>query len=174
MGSHPYFYFTEYQPSVNIALQALRKQEFEAGRYDPAVNMYDSGMWMFQFSFPPNAESIAPGARHASIEEALEDAEEIGTGSILDIEKVSNSPEFLASCALSADETLDLFGTDKPTRQIVEDIIIADGELEHWEETGYDIYDKFWGTISRGESRYIILYDNDQPSEIFFIGYSVD
>jgi hypothetical protein len=47
-------------------------------------------------------------------------------------------------------------------------------KLEHWEETGYDIWDKFWDTIGRGESRYIVLYDNDQPSEIFFIGYSVD
>jgi hypothetical protein len=174
MGSHPYFYFTEYQPDVNSALQTLRQQEFEAGRYDPAVNMYDSGIWMFQFNFPPNAQSIAPGARHASIEEAIEDAEDSGTGSILDIQKVSNSPELLASWALSADETLALFGTDKPTRKMVEDIIIAEEELEHWEDTGYDIWDKFWDTIGRGQSRYIILYDNDQPSEIFFIGYSVD
>lgn len=174
MGSHPYFYFTHYQSDVNSALQALRQQEFSAGRYDPAMNMHDSSMWMFLFNFPPNDQSISPGARHTSIEAALDAAEESGTGSILDIQKVSDSPEFLASWALSAEETLALFGTDQPTRQMVEDIIIAGGELDHWEETGYDIWDEFWDTIGRGESRYILLYENDQPSEIFFIGYSVD
>lgn len=167
MGSHPYFYYTKYQPDVNSALQSLRKQEFEAGRYSPA-------MFMTLFTFPPTDQSISPGARHASIDDALDDAEADGTGSILDIEKISNEPEFLSSCALSADETQALFGTDKPTRQMVEDIIVAEGELDHWEETGYSIEDEFWDVIGRGESRYIILYDDEQPSEIFFIGYSVD
>ncbi|MBD2311291.1 hypothetical protein H6G20_06425 [Desertifilum sp. FACHB-1129] len=138
------------------------------------MNMHDPSMWMSQFNFPPNAQSLSPGACHASIEAALEDAEDSGTGSILDIQKVSESPEILASWTLSTDETLALFGTDKPTRQMVEYIIIAEGEPEHWEETGYDVYDHLWDTIGRGESRYIILYENNQPSEIFFIGYSVD
>lgn len=175
MGSHPYFYFTPYQPDVNSALQALRQQEFEAGRYDPAMNMHDPEMWMFRFNFYPNApQTIAPGARHASIEAALEDSGASGTGSILDIEKVSDSQESFASWALSADETLALFGTDRPTRQLVEDILLAEEELDHWEESGYDPDDRFWDTMGRGESRYIVLYDNDQPSEIFFIGHSVD
>lgn len=174
MGSHPYFYFTPYQSDVNRALQALRQQEFEAGRYDPAINMHNPELWMFQFSFPPTDQSIAPGACHASIEEALADAEESGTGSILDIQRISNSPELLASSPLSAEETLALFGTDKPTRPLVEDIILAEGELDHWQETDYDIEESFWDTIERGESRYIVLYDLDQPSEIFFIGYSID
>lgn len=174
MGSHPYFYFTKYQPDINSALQALRQQEFEAGRYDPAMNMHNPSMWMFLFNFPPDTQSISPGARHNSIEAALEDAEDSGTGSILDIQKISDSPEFLASWALSADETLALFGTNKPTKQMVEDIILGEGEPDHWEETGYNIWDKFWDKIGRGESRHIILYENDQPSEIFFIGYSVD
>lgn len=173
MGSHPYFYFTKYQSDVNRALQMLREKEFAAGRYDPAMNMHDPNMWMFLFTFPPNEQSIAPGAQHASIEEALEDAEDSGTGSILDIQQISDSPAFLASWALTRDETQSLFGTDKPSRQMVEEIILAEGEPEHWKETGYDI-EEFWDTIGRGESRYIILYENDQPSEIFFIGYSVD
>lgn len=176
MGADPYFYFTKYQPDVNKALHALRQQEFEAGRYDPAINMHDPSMRMFKFNFPPNTQSLSPGARHTSIEAALEDSGDSGTGSILDIQKVSDSPEFLASWALSTDETLALFGTDKPTRQMLEDIFVegdVEGKLEHWEETGYDV-DDFWDTIGRGESRYIILYENDQPSEIFFIGYSVD
>jgi len=167
MGSHPYFYFTEYQPDINSALQALRQQEFEAGRYSP-------NMLMLLFSFPPNAQSVSLGASHASIDEALEASDACGTGSILDIQKISEASEFLASWALSADETLSLFGMKKPTRQMVEDIILAEGELEHWEDAGYDIEDEFWETIGRGMSRYIIVYEQEQPSEIFFIGYSVD
>lgn len=174
MGSHPYFYFTPYQPDINSALQTLRQQEFEAGRYDPAMNMHDSEMWMFQFTFPPMADSIAPGARHASIGEAVEDAEASGTGSILDIQSISDSPNFLTSCPLSGEETTALFGTDTPTRQMVEEAIILEGELEHWEETDYDIEEEFWDTIGRGQSRYIVLYEGDRPSEIFFIGYSID
>lgn len=171
MGSHPYYYFTPYQPDINSALQILRQQEFEAGRYDPAMNMHDPEMWMFLFDFPPTADSIAPGARHASIDEVLEEVEDVGTGSILDIQSISDSPAFLASWPLSSAETMALFGTDKPTRQMVE--VILEGELDHWKETGYDV-EEFLDTISRGQSRYIVLYEGDRPSEIFFIGYSID
>jgi hypothetical protein len=167
VGSHPYFYFSNYQPDVNSALQSLRQQEFEAGRYSPAMSMIN-------FTFPPTDQSTAPGAQHSSIDAAIEEADASGTGSILDIQKVSDVPDFLSSWALSTDETQALFGTDKPTRQMVEDIIVAEGELDHWEETGYSIDDEFWDAIGRGESRYIMLYDDEQPSEIFFIGYSVD
>lgn len=166
MGSHPYFYFTKYQSDVNSALQSLRQQEFEAGRYFPAMRIMN-------FIFPPTARSAAPGAQHSSIESAIEDADADGTGSILDIQKISDTPAFLSSWILSVDEIQALFNTDKPTRQMVEDII-AERELEHWKGTGYDVWEEFWEIIGRGESRYILLYENDQPSEIFFIGYSID
>jgi hypothetical protein len=167
VGSHPYFYFTKYEPDVNSALQSLRQQEFEAGRYSPAMSMIN-------FTFPPTTQSIAPGAQHSSIDAAIKAADASGTGSILDIQNTSDDPDFLSSWALSADETQALFDTDKPTRQMIQDIIVEEGELDHWEETGYSIDDEFWDAIGRGESRYIILYENEQPSEIFFIGYSVD
>lgn len=167
MGSHPYFYFTKYQPDLNSALQSLREEEFEAGRYSPAMSMIN-------FAFPPTAQSIAPGAKHSSIDAAIKDADASGTGSILDIQTISDTPDFLSSWALSADEIQALFDTDKPTRQMVEETIVQEGELDHWEETGYSIDDDFWEVIGRGESRYIILYESENPSEIFFIGYSVD
>jgi hypothetical protein len=37
MGGHPWFYFVDYEPDVNAALQKLRQQEFRAGRYNPAI-----------------------------------------------------------------------------------------------------------------------------------------
>ncbi len=70
MGGHPWFYFVEYQTDINGALQALRRREFEAGRYNPA-------MWMPPF--PVEADTSAPGAQHASREEAMEAADADGT-----------------------------------------------------------------------------------------------
>lgn len=130
-------------------------------------------MWMLSFNFPPTANSPAPGPQHESVEAALEASGASGTGSILDIQTVGDVPGFLTSWALSTDELQALFGTDKPTRQLLEDVI-ADQDLSHWQETGYDVYEQFWETIGRGESRYIILYEDEQPSEIFFVDYSVD
>jgi hypothetical protein len=37
MGGHEWFYFVEYQSDINSALQALRRREFEAGRYNPVM-----------------------------------------------------------------------------------------------------------------------------------------
>ncbi len=36
-----------------------------------------------------------------------------------------------------------------------------------------ECYD-FWEDIERGMARYIILYDGDKPTELFFAGYSFD
>ena len=40
MGSNPYYYFTEYQTDIGDALHKLRKDEFEAGRYDPNLSLH--------------------------------------------------------------------------------------------------------------------------------------
>jgi hypothetical protein len=173
MGANPYFYFTKYQSDINIALQELRQQEFEAGRYDPAINMHDSKMWMFMFEFPPNAKTISPGAKHSSIEEAIKEAEDCGTCSILDIERISDSPELSTACPLSPEVLKRIFGTIKPTRELVEKVILDEESMDFWED-GYDVFDDFWNVIWRGQGRYIILYDGVVPSEIFFVGYSWD
>ncbi|NJO19365.1 MAG: hypothetical protein HC838_03805 [Spirulinaceae cyanobacterium RM2_2_10] len=60
VGAHPYYYFTGYREDVNDALQALRKAEFAAGRYDPAMQAYDDS-YMFEFQFPPDIDSVAQG-----------------------------------------------------------------------------------------------------------------
>ena len=64
MGGHPYYYAVPYQPEINKALQALRKQEFE------------------------------PGKQHRSIEDALEASDADGARSILDVERIGNAPGF--------------------------------------------------------------------------------
>jgi hypothetical protein len=171
MASFPYYYFTQYQEDINAAFQALRQREFEAGRYNPAMYMHDPGLFMFDFQFPPDASSIAPGAKHSSIEEAIEAGDASGTGSILDIQKISDSPDFLASSPLSTEWLIRFFGTDKPNRELVERVIVQ----EEWlDEEDVDVWGDFADEMGAGESRYFIVYKDDEPSEIFFMGYSVD
>ncbi|HEX3247826.1 MAG TPA: hypothetical protein VHS05_00255 [Pyrinomonadaceae bacterium] len=146
MGGHPWFYFVPYQSDINIALQDLRRREFKAGRYNPV-------MWMPPFPVDLNA---APGAQHASIEEAMEDADADGTRSILDMERISDTPDYGAVVPLAEDELLDLFGTGKPTRKMIED--------------NDDLFER----LERGQGVYLIAYQDEEPSEIYFAGYSYD
>jgi hypothetical protein len=169
MGSHPYYYFTPYQKDIHAALEGLREQEFKAGRYTPAMEMADPPSFMFKFRFPPDEASPAPGARHDSINEALDATGESGTGSILDIMRITDQPDFLAACSLPPDELIELFGTTEPTRERLQTVLIA-GTPRRQRSAAT----RFWDQIGRGQARYIVLYDKAEPSEIFFIGYSVD
>jgi len=147
MGGDPWFYFVAYQSDINRALQDLRRREFEAGRYNPA-------MWMPPF--PVDNNSPAPGARHASIEQAMEAADADGTRSILDMERISDTPDYGAVTRLPTEELIDLFGTDKPTREMIEK------------------NDDLFEMLERGQGVYVIAYRDDEPAEIYFAGYSYD
>ncbi|BAU10327.1 hypothetical protein LEP3755_08110 [Leptolyngbya sp. NIES-3755] len=178
MGGHAYWYYAKYQPDLNAALQALREQEFQAGRYNPVIWMLD---------FPISEDSPTPGAQHPSIEAALEASEYDGTRSILDIFQVSDTPYrysiaelvtalqardydkfggFQTAFPLASAELVDLFGTEQPTHEMVESVVFGDANPE---ASG-----NLWSSIGRGTARYIIVYAGNQPSEIFFIGYSFD
>jgi hypothetical protein len=89
-------------------------------------------------------------------EAALELTECDGTRSILDISSISARPQFCCASPLLSGELERYFGTRKPTRAMVEE--------------SYDI----WEDIDRGTARYIIVYDGDEPTELFFAGYSFD
>lgn len=147
MGGHPWFYFVDYEPDVETALQKLREREFQAGRYNPVIDFPE---------FPVTHKSPAPGAEHDSIEEALEDSDADGTRSILDMMSVAATPDYGAVAPVPLEYLMSLFGTDKPTREMIED---SDELFEH---------------LERGQGVYIIVYKDDQPSEIFFAGYSFD
>jgi len=148
VGGHPWFYFVEYEPDIDAALQKLRRREFEAGRYNPAVDFPE---------FPLTADSPAPGAQHGSIEEAIEDADADGTRSILDMERVAEEPDFNAVTPMPRETLLELFGTDRPTREMIDE---SDELFELMDE--------------RGQGVYVIVYEGERPSEIFFAGYSFD
>lgn len=132
MGAEPWDYFVPYEPDLRAALEKLRQREFRAGRYrgseeDPAT-----------------------------IEEAIENMAEDGTGSILDMMSVGETPDFCTVAPMPPEVQRQLFGTDKPTRQMI--------------ERNYDFYED----IDRGQGVYIIAHKDGEPSEIFFGGYSFD
>jgi hypothetical protein len=132
MGAEPYDYTVPYEPNIQAALDKLRRRVFESKEFNGA-------------EFDP-----------ATPEAALELAEADGTRSILDISRISDSPDFCCAAPLSPDELERYFGTRKPTEAMLRE----NGE--------------FWEDIERGMARYVILYEGDEPKEIYFAGYSFD
>ena len=148
MGGVPYWYFVAYENDVNNALQTLREREFEAGRYHPALRFP---------VFPVTENSPRPGARHRSIDAALDASKEDGTRSILDIKAVGPPPvHHGVAVPLSTHALESLYATAVPTRQMVEDNM------------------DFFNDIDRGECIYFTVYKDGQPDELFFAGYSYD
>ena len=142
MGAETWICSVPYQPDILAALEAARVQEFAAGRY----NMDDE-------NHPP-----------ATIEQAVEESAETGTASVLDMigvvetphEEDSDSPHFCMVAPLSPEQLHELYGTDKPTRAMI------------------DAHVGFFEWIDRGLGVYIIAYDGETPTEIVFAGYSFD
>lgn len=132
MGAVPWDYFVPYQPDVQAAMEALREREFHAGRYNGS-------------KFNPQ-----------TIKEARNVANADGTRSILDIDRVGDTPDFGVVAPLPRDQLLALFGTDRPTRALI--------------KANRDFFDD----IERGQGVYIIAYEGDEPSELYFAGYSYD
>jgi hypothetical protein len=149
MGGHPYFYFVEYQDDMQAALDALREREFEAGRYNPVMRY-------IEFSEPAFSKQ-KPGKKHDSIQDAIDEVEEEGTRSILDISTVGEEREYGVAGPIDEDTRRELFGTDKPTRKQIEENI-----------------DPILDMIERGKAIAIVAWEKKKPSEIFFAGYSYD
>jgi hypothetical protein len=144
MGGHAWSYFVPYQRDILAAMQALRRREFEAGRYNPAV------------SFPMDRGAPSPGAQHGSIEEALEASDADGTRSILDMERIGQTPDYGVVVPLPFERLEELYGTREPTRKMIEQNI------------------QFLDDIERGEGVYVLVYKEGSPSEIFFARFSFD
>jgi hypothetical protein len=147
MGAHAYWYFVDYNPNIDEALQQLRNREFNAGRYNPAKPFP---------CFPIGPQCPTSVVKHGSIEEAIEDSGTEGTRSILDILAIDEEPGFCTAAPLSDDSLDSLYDTTQPTRQMIE------------QNMG------FLDDIERGHCIYIVVYQDGKPSEIFFGGFSFD
>jgi hypothetical protein len=99
-----------------------------------------------------NGAEFDPPTPEAAFE--LTDAD--GTRSILDISRISDRPDFCCAAPLSPAELERYFGTPTPTEAMVRES------------------DDFWEDLERGMARYVILYEGDEPSGIYFAGYSFD
>ncbi len=156
MGAEPWSCFTPYRDDVAEALEESRLREFAAGRY---------------------RKPWGPESTPATIDEVIEASEADGTCSILDMMGVSDTPrnpEFRLGSGefqmfdfdgdpmlglvapLTPEQLVELFGTARPTRAMIE------GSSDYYE------------LIDRGLGIYIVAYDGDSPSELFFAGYSFD
>ena len=132
MGAEPYDYVVPYEVDFESALQKLRDEVFDSGAFRGA-------------EFGPS-----------SPEEAMAMMEADGTGSILDILAVGDTPDFCTAAPLTDDELLDYFGTTTPTRVDIN-------------ESG-----NFWEDIERGHCRIVVLHEDGQPAALYFAGYSFD
>ena len=146
MGAHPWWYLVPYEKDVAKSLEVLQRRELKAGRYNPVE------------PFPrfPIDVRHEPGGKHPSAEAARAAASASGTRSILDMTRVSAKPDFGAVGPLDETELMDLFCTTKPSARDVEDS------------------DEVFDQMERGHGVYVVLYEDDEPSALFFAGYSYD
>src|SRR5262249_14269952 len=141
MGAEFWKYYAPFRGDVSTTLEELREQEFQAGRYHGSDQ------------------------RPATIPAARDSASSAGTRSILDMECISTSPHPVAFSLVLLAGLLAIFGTDRPTRPMVERAFrIRDSAA----------LDELIEAIGRGEGRYFILYRDDEPEQVFFCGYSYD
>lgn len=99
-----------------------------------------------------------PGKKPSSLDALIENMPESGTRSILDMLKVSDNPEILAVSPFPLEELTEILGTGKPNHKVVAthlgDLVQAIG--------------------ARGEGRFIVVYKENKPNELFFFGISID
>jgi hypothetical protein len=166
MGASGWSYFIPYQEDVYQALQELREIIFEQGAYYKPAEFYgkilesEVGQNMspdLRGQLKTDVEKMRKQPKPNSIDELIELNGESGTHSILDIQKVASSPDFGVVAPLSQKELRDIFGTERPNREMV--------------ENKAEIVKSLRG---RWQGTYIIVYNKETPKEIFFTGFSGD
>lgn len=131
-------YCVPYEADIRMVLASLKEREFKAGRF-------------YRSELKPK-----------NFDEAIRNAAEAGTRSIIDIEKVSPTRDLGVISPAPPEKLKDLFGTDRPTHAMVEN---ASRRLPHEFQAFLESYD-------RGEGVYIVIYDGNRPSEIYIAGWS--
>ncbi|MEW2357709.1 hypothetical protein [Spirillospora sp. NPDC029432] len=150
MGGSNWDYVVPYQPDIDAALAMAHEYAFSQGDY----------FWPFDSKsrFSAGPERPRPG----SIRELWEDpvVQELLTHSVLDLFTVAGpaeEPEILQAAPLSSAATLELFGTERPSR--------ADYDRAR---------DRLWNEIRNGYGHYVTLYHDGTPEQIAFFGVTGD
>ncbi len=178
MGASSWSYYIPYQQDIAQALQELRQRVFEAGDYnrlwlylevpEEAFDALDEISWTGtdQQLVEELAQVLAEKQIHVAlpkppqtIKEAEERSDAQGTQSVLDIERIASQPGMAVATALPRNVYLQFFGTEKPTREMIERAVKMKGLLDD---------------VERWQAIYVIAFKNDRPDEIFFGGWSGD
>jgi hypothetical protein len=158
MGGRYWNYFVPYAEDAGAALQKLRAETFRSGQYTDSRTVLSPQELEED---PELAEEVQRLKKPHTIEELLEQEQESGTNSIVDITHVSETREFCAVTPMPAQDLQDLFGTDKPTHEMVESkryLELAEHRL----------------TCEKWMGAYFTVYRDGKPDEIFFAGVSGD
>lgn len=151
MGGHFWSHVVPYQDDIGAVLQALREQEFLAGRFRQPSLIYPGFLGRLFGRKPYKPEPPK------TIEEAIKlAADATGTRSILDMERISETPDFGTLSPVPRDELQRMFGTEQPTLEMIEQ---SDELIE---------------SIERGHGIFIIVYEEGRPERIYLAGYSYD
>lgn len=148
MGSSLYWYRVPYQPNLQAALDELRRREFAAGNYAPAVARPVFG------EAPPKPKKKPP---FRTIDDAIAESDAAGTRSILDVMVVAKKPGPGVASPFHPQDVEDLFGVANPSPALV------DNHLELLVED-----------VPRGECRYLVMHEAGKPTEILFAGWSYE
>lgn len=146
MGGHPYTYIADYRGNAQQSLEDLQQRELHAGRYYPRMEF-------------PNAD-VAPrsGAHHSSVADARRAAGATGTRSILDVVRISQTPDYCVAAPFDDDVIEAVLRTKRPSREHLTD--------DHLRE--------LLDFVERGTARYVVAYRGNDPTHICFVGYSLD
>ena len=181
MGVDSYWHYVPYEEEANNALQKLREREFEAGRYE--FNYSEKTGKLLNSSSDEGL--LAPGKGHETMRDALIAAfgylyehlgygkfkdgeykdEYVGDGtkSILDLKEVSEDVGKSVAYILKKEELIKCCKTEKPTRDIID---------KNMDEI-WDYVDTIANGV-RGAGICIKVYEDEKPSELFFMGFSWD
>jgi hypothetical protein len=165
MGASGWQYVVAYEPDINKALQTLRQREFKAGRYFKRLEflslVIEQGTLTAEqgAQLKPTLDDLRTWPMPRTIAELQEQNVEDGTHSILDIELITDVPDFGTASPLTPEQLLEVFGTPRPSLERVIEKAKA-GELAHFR--------------GRWQGLYVIAYANGLPSDIFFCGSTGD
>jgi len=151
MAAQPYWYLvtcnSEQLEDLQGVLDDLREREFRAGRYNPVLRRLD-------FVEPAFSRQYR-AAQHDSIMDAIMDAGEEGTRSILDIQEIGTRADFGVAAPLPRAALMQLYRSEHPTEKAVR----ANKDFLQWTAPGQCIY--------------VVIYDDaGEPSHVLFAGRS--
>lgn len=171
MGASSWCYFARYQPDMNKVLQELREEDFRKGRYYNLVHSHLEYLRKLDYKdYNPYehhpryrlSETELTRLKTLSQPETAEDLIKIqadsGTHCAIDIDGISSTPDYRMASPVSKEQLIGIFGTEKPTRSMVEKL----------KDRVIELFPTSWMAL------YFTIYKDDAPDEWFIYGITGD